>query len=266
MPHPRSLRLSLRSLRDKAGRREHGHYLAEGIRVLEEALRHGALPKELFVVPERLGERGVLLVRRFRDAGIDATEIDSTTLDRFAEARTPQGAIGVFALPEPRLEAGAPRGFPSILLLDGIADPGNAGTLLRSALAFGFGLAILAGESADPFSPKVVRSSAGAIFGLEAPRVSVEEAAEWVRSAEVPLIATSQDGESPSTEALARRPLVLAIGSEARGLHPELAAVAQSTWRVEHPPAVDSLHAAVAGSILMHEVFRAGSRTGARGP
>src|SRR5690606_35774883 len=95
MPLSRSQILRLRSLRDKAGRREHGHYLAEGIRVLEEALRHGALPKELFVVPERLGERGVLLVRRFRDAGIDATEIDSTTLDRFADARTPQGAIGV---------------------------------------------------------------------------------------------------------------------------------------------------------------------------
>ncbi len=143
-------------------------------------------------------------------------------------------------------------------MCDGVSDPGNLGTILRSAAGFGFRAVALAGDCADPWSPKVVRSSVGAIFALKVARVEVGQwlalAADRGRLA----IAADLGGEteqSLTTMGLAERSVVLAVGSEARGLSPETLRAADYRMRLDHDSAVESLNVAVAASIIMRQIY-----------
>jgi TrmH family RNA methyltransferase len=178
-------------------------------------------------------------------------------IGKLADTKSPQGVVGLFAAPATDLQKLYRPGFRSILVCDGIADPGNLGTLLRSALAFDFDLVILTGRSTEPYSPKVVRSSMGAMFGL---RIAVAEsdavAALIADSGCTVLAATVSDGGDEWRGRIkSNGRLVLTIGSEAEGLSPEIEALATVRAHITHSTKVESLNAAVAGSILMKEVY-----------
>jgi RNA methyltransferase, TrmH family len=171
-----------------------------------------------------------------------------------ADTRQPQGVVAVFAWPElpPR---------PGLrLVLDGIQDPGNVGTLLRSAEAAGVGLAICAPGSADPYSPKVLRAAMGAHFSLPL-RVD----ADWEQIADelaaCPLVyAAEADASMPYYAADWRQPAALIIGGEARGVSAEGQALASHLISIPMLGRAESLNAGVAGSILLFEALRQRSR------
>lgn len=248
----------IQSLRTKKGRKEQGAFIAEGVRLLEEAIRLRFLPTDVYLSRALLSERGALLVDKFRLKNIPVHEVSAKQLERLSETRTPQGIIGVFDTPRSDLIELSPKGIRRLLLCERISDPGNLGTLLRSALAFGFDPVVLTASSVEPYSPKVVRSSAGAVFGLRILQASSPDAIDWLMRHKLPVIAADGRGECDNP-ALERRvkagPVALALGSEAEGLSPDIIQASRLVHRVPHETIVESLNVAVAGSILMKQVY-----------
>ncbi len=249
----------LKDLRTKRGRREQGLFLAEGVRVVEEAVRFGVVPRAVYSAAASRTERGAELVRRLAEGGAAPIVLEDWQLASAADAETTQGILATFELPRADLNAQLRPDDRRVLICDGVADPGNLGTLLRSALAFSFSLVVLTGDAADPYAPKVVRSTAGALFGLRIARTSAREAVDRFRRESLTIVATSPSGDESALESLAvaEERIALAVGSEHAGLADEIAAAADIRWRLAHAPEVESLNAGVAGSIAMREVFRA---------
>ncbi len=260
MPLTRNELKKIKSLQTRKGRRTHGLFLAEGVRLLEAALGQKALPETVYFDSAERNTRTVQVVTNFRQAGVPCEEVPSHQLESLADTATPQGLVAVFRCPDSRLSEVFRPEHARLIICDGVADPGNLGTLVRSALAFDFELVILIGASADPFSPKVVRATVGALFGIQIAHSSIEELLRFLDQEQFQLIATSGGGNSDPARlrAVARgKRLALAVGSEHHGLSPEIMERSELDWRVDHRENVESLNAAVAGSIVMKEIFDA---------
>jgi len=232
--------------------------VAEGVRLLEEAWRFNRRPVELYWAPSLLSSRGEKLRERLQKAGVAARRVAAAELGRIADTETSQGLLAVFETPELRLSEHIRPPKRNVLLCENLSDPGNVGTLIRSALAFDFDLVALAGQCAEPFSPKVVRASVGAVFGIPVAVASRREIIEYAERERLMILGAAlqaAEGFEPALTKLKDRPLMLAIGSEPEGLSPDLLHAAQKLVRIEHSRSVESLNSAIAGSILMRECY-----------
>lgn len=245
---------SVRALRDRQRAREQaGRFMAEGARLLDQALRENQLPETAFVTAEwaatPAGER--LLAGL---AGRCALwEVTPEVLATLADTITPQGVVAVWRLPAPQPEQA--RNAQLLLALDGVRDPGNLGTLLRTAEAAGVGAALLAEGCADAYSPKVVRAGMGAHFGLPIwPRIAWPHMGELLAERQVFL--ADAEGIALPWELDWRPPTALIIGGEAEGAGPQARALATHTVRLPMQGRVESLNAAIAGAQLLYEAVR----------
>ena len=247
---------SVKSLTTKKGRKESGMFAAEGVRLLEESFRHRCFPEKVYYAEHLLTDRGRQLVGRLTARRLNVEAISAQQLRGISSTTTPQGIVAVFKTPRVNPAELSRSDYRKILLCENISDPGNLGTLARSALAFDFRLMILAGNSAEPFAPKVVRSSAGAVFGLNTVRMELAEVIAFVDRRKVAIVATDvQAGSDKIPAGLQKRPFMLAIGSEASGLSHELLRRAEFRVHIRHASKVESLNAAVAGSIIMSRTY-----------
>ncbi|OAA25938.1 RNA methyltransferase, TrmH family [Frankia sp. EI5c] len=257
-----------RRLRRAAARREEGLFLVEGVQAVTAALSAGALV-ELFVGESALARHGDLV------AGVDVPvrRVTDAAASALSETVTPQGLVGVAELPGHRLaDLGRPR---LVAICEGASDPGNAGTVIRSADAAGADAVVFAGDSVDPFGGKCVRSSAGSLFHL--PVVVASAAVEVVaqlRAAGCQILATSgraaQDLDDLAAVGSLAGPTAWVFGNEARGLAAATAASADTAVRVPVYGQAESLNLAVASALCLYASARAqravGSATsGARG-
>ncbi len=247
----------LRATASKKGRRESGVFTAEGVRVLEEAVRARTMPAEVYYAPSQLNDRGRSLIGTFERFGVSCQEIRASELEKLSNTRAPQGIVALFPAHRAPLSESFAAGSRRLLWCDGISDPGNLGTLIRSAAAFGFGPIVVSGASADPYNPKVVRGTAGALFGLKISHAEPDAMLRELAARKWTLIATDIEGEEAPliVPSLKGRTVVLAVGSEARGLSEQILAAADHRIRIPHEPKVESLNAAVAGSILMKDIY-----------
>ncbi|MBD3257250.1 hypothetical protein GF377_02365 [candidate division GN15 bacterium] len=257
---------NIRALQTKKGRRVANRFIAEGVRLIEEALRHRYAPEQVFAATSVLSERGGRMVDDLKRQRIPTRELSAREMAKISATKTPPGILAVFPIPGASLSELWSVSMRTIVMCEDIADPGNVGTMLRSALAFGVDLVILAGRCAEPFSPKVVRSSMGAVFGLPIVMADTSTVLSEVRSRQGQLIGSDSTGGSDpgvlrdAVSAAGDKPLVLAIGSETDGLSDAVRGSVDSTVRIAHATAVESLNAAVAGSILMREMYEARNR------
>lgn len=250
-------RKRLKALVTRKGRLHEKAFRAEGVRLLEEALNLSYLPAEVIFSPTLMSRRGLSLVKKFRGAGIDCREVGQRDLEDISEVESSQGLCAWF-----RITAHDPGRIISrssrILLLDAVADPGNVGSLIRSALAFGFETVILGPGAVDPYNPKVVRSSAGAIFGIPLLTAEFEDILAYKKDQKLKLVAADKGGRSPGIvlKRIKRYDrFILAVGSEAVGLSKPIRDTADIIVKITHGRRVESLNAAVAGSILMKEFY-----------
>jgi RNA methyltransferase, TrmH family len=244
---PRNPRVVAASrLRRARERRERGCTLLEGPHLFAEALTGGAHIVEVFVLA---GDASIL--RMCRDAGIDPTVVEQAVLDRLAPTESPRGPIAVMLIPP------AERLTRDRLILE-VADPGNAGTLIRSAAAFGLDVGVAAG-AADAWSPKTLRAAAGAHFRT---RVAQPPPVEPGIGSIASVVA---GGVAPDSFAdvldPARRWAVL-VGSEAHGIEESTAVRADVKVTIPMPGGSESLNAAVAGSLVAYELSRWRASTG----
>lgn len=252
----------IRSLLTGKGRNRRQEFLAEGIRLMEEALRHRYRPTSLYFSQSLLSERGEKLVEAYRRARVEMHEIPARQLEAISDTKAPQGVVGRFGTPQSTLEQLYRPETRKLLLCENIGDPGNLGTLIRSALAFEMELVITIGTSAELYSPKVVRSSAGAVFGIGMVHTTWSEVKRLRKSLGTALVAADLSASEPveRLRSLAEdRGVMLAVGSESTGLSEELMAQADVRVRIKHSRSVESLNAAVAGSLLMRELYQESS-------
>jgi RNA methyltransferase, TrmH family len=231
-------------------RREANAFLVEGVRLVEEAINSNW--KVLFALyDEALSERGRSQVESLTSRGIEAEMISKSLMRSLSETETPQGILAVLEfnhLPIPNL--------PNFILIpDQIRDPGNLGTLLRSAAATGVQAALLPPETTDAFAPKVVRSGMGAHFRLPIHSMSWGEIEQISKSANLLMYLAEMDGKS-CWEIDLRQPLALIVGGEAEGASREARKLANQKISVPMIGKMESLNAGVAGSVLMFEVVR----------
>ena len=235
----------LRKLKgSRALRREEGVFLCEGPKMLEEALRWNA---EIELV---LCAEGTALPPL--PAGTRVVEVPADLLAAAADTQTPQGIVflckmGSLALPE-RLPG------QRFLVLDGLQDPGNVGTIWRSADAFGADGLILCNGCADPWGPKTVRATMGAVFRLPVWECGLDELSERLRSQRIPLYATAlrEDTEDVRTIDLFRAAVV--IGSEGKGVSRQALELCEKTVKIPMRPRCESLNAAAAAAVVLWEM------------
>ncbi|MGD8922010.1 MAG: RNA methyltransferase [Candidatus Zixiibacteriota bacterium] len=258
MPITRAELKDIQSLRTKKGRKEKKRFIAEGVRVLEEALQSKLAPECIYYAPAALSERGERLASDFRSHRVKVSEVSARQLKAMSHAETTQGIAGVFPIPDCRLDKLYRSEYRRLLLCDGLADPGNLGTLIRSALAFEFDLVMVTKQTAEVYAPKVVRSSAGAVFGVPVAEVSIDELLSFAGQHDLSLIAADIHGKDDMAElerTVQANPFVLAIGSEASGVSRKLREGAGLLIRIGHSRRVESLNSGIAGSILMKQIY-----------
>lgn len=253
----------LRTLHRSRGRREAGLVLAEGTHLLEEVARLGLMPRDLLCTEEWLNRHGHLLGALPLPA--QPVLVSPEVLAAVATTEQPDGVVLSLAAPEPAT-APAANGLSFVLALDRLQDPGNLGTLMRTALAAGVDALWLA-DGADPHQPKVLRASAGAALALPLWRGEGPELGMRLRgltAAGTQLVAAvvtdAVDGAGrrplPYWQLDWTRPTALLLGNEGAGLAPELEALASARVTIPHSAAVESLNVAVAAAPLLLERWR----------
>jgi TrmH family RNA methyltransferase len=236
-----------------------GDCAIEGLRIVEEAIRSGLRFRAVFFKEsaQNLAERLLPQI----GAHVDTLLLPDKLFHAAVPSETPQGVAALVRLKEfsladvlQRLQVGP------ILVLAGLQDPGNLGTILRSAEAFGSAGVVLGEGTVSPFNSKVIRASAGSIFRL--PVIigknagALEEISAKLRAQNVRLIATSSHKGTPLDQANLTGPMATFIGSEGAGLSRTVLAQADELIAIPHTPQVESLNAGVAGSIVLYEAAR----------
>ena len=228
---------------EKSARREAGLLLGQGHKLLTEALAAGLMPDTVLTAEEAPD----------MPEGVRCCAVTEELLAYISPMKSAPELIFTAPIPE---ETGPVWG--RVLLAEEMQDPGNVGTMIRTAAAFGFDGILLAGACADPWSPKAVRSSMGAVFRLKIwERSSTEEALEELREEGLPLYAAAlaQHTERAGVFRFPER-FALAVGNEGHGLSDQVLRAAEKIVRIPMAPGAESLNAAAAAAVLMWESYR----------
>ena len=235
-----------RSLKDKKGRLEHQSFLVEGVRMVREALFSSFEVKALLL---RENDHPDLPL----PSGVPVYMLPDGVFHSVCDTRTPQGIAAVLSLQA--REASGPR----LVALDGVQDPGNVGTIIRTADAAGFDGILLSPECADLFSPKVLRSTMGSIFrlGFSFP-ASLPDALSGLKKNGYSVLSSQLDGEPFYDRHDVSASFVLVIGNEGNGISDEVRSVATHRLCLPMRGGAESLNAAVAAGIMMYDLIRQG--------
>jgi TrmH family RNA methyltransferase len=241
-------------IRDPRARRAEHAFVVEGPRVLEAALDRDADLESAYVGPG--ADRAFApLVGRLRELGVPIEELKQGVLERIGDTVTPQPVLAVASMTRAGLDDLGPRGL--VLIAVTVRDPGNAGTLLRSAEAAGASGVVFCGNSVDPHAPKVVRSSGGAVFGI--PVVEEDDPVKVLdalgRQGRRRLAAVADGGEHLERVDLTGSVAVV-LGNEAAGLPPDLASELDGKVTIPVDPPAESLNVGMAGTVLAFEAAR----------
>jgi TrmH family RNA methyltransferase len=238
-----------RSLLAKKGRREHGRFSLEGATLLREALEAGVRVESVFATQTALDETPLL--REIESPGLPVYAIDEKTMRRISDVETPSGIVAVAPIALERA-ADLLSDDGVVLVLADVNDPGNAGTLLRSAEAFGVTRVIFGEAGAEPFLPKVVRSAMGAVFRL---RLAVTQTARLKAAMDGWEAIGLEAGGTPLGALQWPSRTLLVVGNERHGLG-EWRSLCVRSAAIPMSGQAESLNAAVAGSIALYEATK----------
>ena len=245
-----------RDLRRRKAREKHELFVAEGFRAVEELLRsplevRGALAgPQVSDNPKRAG-----LLEQLRQRGIPTDEVGAKEFDSASDTETPQGLLAVGVVPKRRLADLPTDAALRLVILDAIQDPGNVGTIIRTAAALGASATVALPGTVDLWNAKVVRSAMGAQFNHPSLSVTWDELDVFRRERGVTLWAADASGDR--IDGLEPPPrLALVLGNEGAGLSPHSRARADRTIALPISAMVESLNVAVAAGILLYELRR----------
>lgn len=249
---------AVRSLREKKHRKREGRFLAEGLRLLTDAREMGRIPELLLMAEGREGHPLLdALEAAVAGVGGDVIEMPEDLLAKVTGKDNPQAVAGVFAEWDTGLAALDRARAPLWLVAQAMRDPGNLGTMLRTADAVGAGGVILLDDCADPFSVEAVRASMGAVFTVPLAQARWEDFLPWLRGGAGQLVAASLREAVPYRGAPYAAPCFVMVGNESRGLPEEYEMACDLRVTMPMKGRADSLNAAVAAAVLAYEVLAA---------
>lgn len=228
-------------------RRKHGMIALEGTRLIRDALERSFVPEFAFV---ELEHADPTLVTRLEDAGVELLAVSPAVLAHISDTQTPQGIVAVLPMPSVTL----PPALTRVLILDAVRDPGNLGTLLRTAAAAGVDAVLLAPDCADVYNPKVLRSGMGAHFRLTFAVLDWIQIADRCKSLNI--YAADYPGDLRYDLADWRAGWALIIGSEAHGISAAAANLAATRVYIPMAAETESLNAAQAAAVILFEAAR----------
>ena len=239
---PRNRRVvSAARLHHSRERHDAGTTLIEGPNLLHEALTAGLIPETVFALPDDHASAALA-----EEHGVELVVVDAFALKRLAGTETPRGPVAVIEIPAPSHFEGR-----NLVVAWGLGDPGNVGTLIRIAAAFGWDFGQTHG-TADPWSPKVVRAGAGGHFRVNiSPVASVEELGEAGLVTVATVVAGGEPPDRPGSG-----PYAVLVGEESAGLPPGVVDQAARKVSVSMPGGTESLNAAVAAAIVVYELSK----------
>ena len=246
---------AVRALHLRKEREDSGLFLAEGLKIVAEAVELGHAPRVLLYGPEA-ADHPVLktAVAATEAAGGEVVEVSRAILEKVSRRDNPQTVIGVFAQAFTELDEFDPDSATCWVALQQVRDPGNLGTVIRTADAAGCGGVILVGDCCDPYSVEAVRATMGSIFAVRIAKATVAEflawRARWPGSVAGTLLSATTDYRAADY----RRPTLVLMGSEQAGLPPELAAACDVTVKIPMRGRADSLNLSVATGIMIYAV------------
>jgi TrmH family RNA methyltransferase len=248
-----------RDLQRRRARERTGLFLAEGVRCVEELIA-SPLAVQAVIISSALAEteRGERLEATLRESagarGLEIVDVTDAELGSVAGTETSQGIVAIARQPERSFENIDPFGI--MLILDGVQDPGNVGTILRTAQAFGVAATIALPGTADIWNPKVVRSAMGALFSHRAFHASETETMDFLSANAIPIWTTAVGGTPVSSCLRAGSGVAIVVGNEANGVSSSIAATSTKTIGIPIS-GVESLNVAVATGIVLYALTTA---------
>ena len=246
----------IRKLQERKQRQKNGLYYIEGLRIIGDALQHGAVFDSVFYAPDLLhSDFGMALLDQCRNQGISVYDVSAEVFTSFANKDHPQGIAAVMQM-QPQSTPVLSRQERQIwVALDAVADPGNLGTIFRTQdAAAGAGLFLL-GNCTDPFDPAVLRGSMGAFYTQPFYAMSVEEFGAWKVRHKVWIVGTSDAAQKDYQAIKYPQQMVLLMGSEREGMHADTQAICDEIVSIPMAGSADSLNLSIATAVILYEIF-----------
>ncbi|QUD89042.1 TrmH family RNA methyltransferase [Phenylobacterium montanum] len=244
---------AVRALHMRKEREESGLFLAEGLKLVGEAVDQGRTPRILLYGPEAAG---MPVLRRVAEAtekaGGDVVEVNREILEKVSRRDNPQTVIAVFPQLFHDLMALKPKAARCWVALQAVRDPGNLGTIVRTADAAGCGGVILVGDCCDPYSVEAVRATMGSIFAVPLYKATVAEFLAWRAHWPGSVVGTLLTATIDHRQARYEDPTLILMGNEQAGLPPELAAACDVNVKIPMRGRADSLNLSVATGIMIY--------------
>ncbi|MFD3264259.1 TrmH family RNA methyltransferase [Phenylobacterium ferrooxidans] len=244
---------AVRALHLRKARDETGLFVAEGLKIVTEAVETGHAPAILMYGAEANGHPLLRqAITATRAGGGEVIEVTPEILAKVSRRDNPQAVVGVFHQVFMPLEALAPSTAPCFVALHRVRDPGNLGTIVRTADAAGCGAVILVGECCDPFSVEAVRATMGSIFAVPIVRATEDAFTDWRAKWPGSVIGTLLTATVAHHEATYAKPALVFMGNEQQGLTPEMAALCDVNVKIPMRGRADSLNLSVATGVMIY--------------
>ena len=242
---------------DRIYRDKKALFFAEGVRNFVQAVDQG-FSIDTLIYSEKLliSSMARKLVRRLKRAGVAFTRLSPEQFRSISQTERASGVAAIFRQHTQKLDEIKPGGHTCWTVLSEIRSPGNLGTLIRTSAAIGASGFILLGDSIDPFDPNIVRASMGAIFKQSIARASPSDLRAWIKSHNLQAIGAAPNGSLKYNQVAYNHPTILMLGNERSGLTKDQESMCQKIVRIPMANGMDSLNVAIAGSLLLYEVFR----------
>jgi TrmH family RNA methyltransferase len=253
---------TLKSLHAKKGRTETGLFLAEGARLAMEAAELGVWPEILlFSRAARERKQVSALIEEAERQRVRVIETTETILAQVSKRDNPQTVIGAY---KQRLAALDELAGDTVIALEGVRDPGNLGTILRTADSTGAGGVILVGDACDPFSVEAVRASMGSLFAMKLARASFADLVAYKTRRGAAMIGASLKGVDWAPDDPAPTRSIVLMGNEQSGLPEEMEAACDLLVKLPMRGRADSLNLAIASGVMLYDIWRRRGYDGAR--
>lgn len=246
--------VNARKLGQRKHRQQQHRFAVEGLQTLGMALTADYQPQDVFYCDDLFaGETAPALLAQFRQTGADLIAVSSDVLRALSDRDTPQGIVATFGLPDTQLESIQLDENQLVIVLDRLRDPGNLGTILRTADAAGASAVIVRTPGVDPFDPKTVRASMGSLFNLPLAQVAdVERLMSWLADYHLPVVGADATRGQRWTSLDWHGGMALVLGNEAQGLADDLTGHITTWAALPIDGQAESLNVAVAGGVLMY--------------
>jgi len=254
---------TVRSLEQRKYRQQTGLFVAEGARLVTDAEQQGIVPEILLIGEGAIGRPAVAsLVERLAAQGVRCIETTESVLRTIAHRDNPQTVIGVYAPRWADLDAIDARADFCWVVLEAVRDPGNLGTILRTADGVGADGLMLIGPCCDPYSVEAVRATMGSIFAMPIVKAELPDFAAWRRRQGGMAVGTALDAGTDHDALDYARPTFLVMGNEQAGISADMARQCDALVRIPMRGRADSLNLAIATGLMLYEIWR---RTGYAG-